>query len=65
MDRTTSIAVFQSNKAPYRRSDALLIPRNSPLEIKKLWIDGNKIIKHNLEKMEKRAKTIQMPANLE
>ena len=32
--------------------------------IKILWIDGNKITKHDLEKMEKRAKTIQIPANL-
>ena len=34
------------------------------LIIKKLWIDGNKITKHDLEKMEKRAKTIQIPADL-
>ena len=32
--------------------------------IKKLWIDGNKITKHDLEKMEQRAKTIQIPADL-
>lgn len=32
--------------------------------IKKLWIDGNKITKHDLEKMEKRAKAIQIPADL-
>ncbi|GET67105.1 uncharacterized protein LOC110233779 [Rhizophagus irregularis DAOM 181602=DAOM 197198] len=32
--------------------------------IKKLWIDGNKITKQDLEKMEKRAKYIQIPADL-
>jgi len=32
--------------------------------IKKLWIDGNKITKHDLEKMEKRAKTIKIPTDL-
>jgi len=32
--------------------------------IKKLWIDGNKITKRDLEKMEKRAKTITLPANI-
>jgi hypothetical protein len=32
--------------------------------IKKLWIDGGKITKQDLEKMEKRAKTIQIPADL-
>jgi hypothetical protein len=32
--------------------------------IKKLWIDGNKITKHDLEKMEKRAKTIKIPADM-
>jgi len=32
--------------------------------VKKLWIDGNKITKQDLEKMEKRAKSIQIPADL-
>ncbi|PKB99614.1 hypothetical protein RhiirA5_383060 [Rhizophagus irregularis] len=32
--------------------------------IKKLWIDGNKITKHDLELMEKRAKIIKIPADL-
>ena len=32
--------------------------------IKKLWIEGNKISNRDLEKMEKRAKTIQIPADL-
>ena len=32
--------------------------------VKKLWIDGNKITKRDLEKMEERAKIIQMPADL-
>jgi hypothetical protein len=32
--------------------------------IKKLWIDGNKITKRDLEKMGKRAKTITLPANI-
>jgi hypothetical protein len=32
--------------------------------IKKLWIDGNRITKHNLEKMEERAKDIQIPTDL-
>ncbi len=32
--------------------------------IKKLWIENNKITKHDLEKMEKRAKNIKLPADL-
>src|SRR5579859_5503375 len=32
--------------------------------IKKLWIEGNKISNRDLEKMEKRAKTIQIPVDL-
>lgn len=36
----------------------------APWIVKKLWIDGNKITKHDLEKMEKRAKMIQIPADL-
>ncbi|GES95906.1 uncharacterized protein LOC110233779 [Rhizophagus clarus] len=32
--------------------------------IKKLWIDGNKITKHDLEKMEERAKNIKTPTDL-
>ena len=32
--------------------------------IKRLWIDGNKITKHGLEKMEERAKKIQIPVDL-
>jgi hypothetical protein len=32
--------------------------------IKKLWIDNNKITKQDLEKMEKRAKTIKIPADM-
>jgi len=32
--------------------------------IKKLWIEGNKIIKNNLEIMEKRIKDIKIPADL-
>ena len=36
----------------------------APWIIKRLWIDGSKITKHDLEKMEKRAKIIQIPADL-
>jgi hypothetical protein len=64
MDRTTSIAVFQSDKASYHKSDAFLFFGIAHWIIKKLWIDGNKITKHDLEKMEQRAKTIQIPADL-
>src|SRR6266498_2519036 len=32
--------------------------------IKKLWIENNKITKHDLEKMEKRAKNIKLPTDL-
>jgi len=32
--------------------------------VKKLWIDGNRITKDDLEKMEQRAKAIQIPTDL-
>ena len=32
--------------------------------VKRLWIDGGKLTKENLELMEKRAKGIQVPADL-
>ena len=64
MDRTSSIAVFQSDKIPIVDPMHCLFLGIAHLIIKKLWIDGNKITKHDLEKMEKRAKTIQIPADL-
>ena len=33
--------------------------------VKRLWVDGSKLIRPDLELMEKRAKSIKVPANLE
>lgn len=55
----------QSDKVSCCRSNALFVPQNIAYWIiKKLWIDGNKITKQDLEKMEKRVKIIQIPADL-
>src|ERR1700741_5547866 len=56
--------VFRSNPIFGCRPNAQLIFRNCTLDRKRLWIEGGKINKNDLELMENRAKNIKIPADL-